>query len=89
MYSKALRELVKKECLSVGQRLREREGKRKKYVIFPAGPTAQRFFYTLKDEYNIEAEFFVDNNPELHGKTVCGKEVKDFVSAFPLGHGGG
>jgi len=81
MYSKALRELVKKECRQIEQKIAVNQDK--KYIIFPAGPTAQRFFYTLKDECGIEAEFFVDNNSKLEGKVVCGKQIKSFNSAFP------
>lgn len=83
MYSKALRENVKRECLYTRAKIDFFQGKVEKYVIFPAGPTAQRFFYTLKDECGIEAEFFVDNNPELENKSVCGKQVKSFDTAFP------
>ena len=49
---------------------------KKKIVIFPAGPTAQAFYHTLLNDYGIEAEFFIDNNPDIEGKSVCGKPIK-------------
>ena len=77
---KALRELVKRECYWLKQKIASFQGK--KYILFPAGPTAQRFYYTLKSDFGIEAEFFVDNNPSLEGKTLCGKPVMSFKTAF-------
>jgi hypothetical protein len=50
--------------------------KGKKVVLFPAGAAAQQYYYTLKNEFGIEIEFFIDNNPDLEGKTVCGKIIK-------------
>jgi FkbM family methyltransferase len=79
-YTNALRELVERECHWLIQKTKLLEGR--KYVIIPAGPTAQRTFNILKDKCGIEAEFFVDNNPELENKTVCGKQIKSFEMAF-------
>jgi FkbM family methyltransferase len=80
----AIKELVKRECYWLKQKIASFRGG--KYVLFPAGPTAQHFFYTLKDEFGIEAEFFIDNNPAMEGKIFCGKPVKNFQSVF---NGGG
>ena len=81
VYSKALCELVKRECYWIKQKVGQLQGKR--YVIFPAGPTARIIFNTLKNEYSIEADFFVDNNPQLEGKNLYGKPIKSFCAAFP------
>ena len=48
----------------------------KKFVIFPAGQTARAFYHTLKENYEIEAEFFIDNNPALKGQNIHGKPIK-------------
>ena len=69
----ALYKLVERECYWLHQRVDEFKGK--KYVLFPAGPTGQAFYYTLLNEYGIEAEFFIDNNAKFKGKSVCGKPV--------------
>jgi hypothetical protein len=71
--SNVIKELVKRECYWLRQKIASFQGK--KYVLFPAGPTTQRFFYTLKEDNGIEAEFFVDNNPALEGKILCGKPI--------------
>jgi hypothetical protein len=80
----ALRMLIAQESHRLSQKIESLKGK--KFVIFPAAPAARRFFYTLKKEYGIEAEFFVDNNPALEGKSLCGKPIK---SPKAIIHGGG
>jgi len=50
--------------------------KEKKFAIFPAGPTAQGFYLTLLNDYDIEADFFIDNNPQKKGHTYHDKPVK-------------
>ena len=72
-YVNALKTLCERESYWLLQRVKKFTGK--KFVIFPAGPTAQAFYYTLLNDYGIEAEYFIDNNPELQGKTVCGKLI--------------
>jgi FkbM family methyltransferase len=74
LYQKALKILCERE--SYWLRQKAESFKRKKIVIFPAGPTAQAFYDTLINDYGIEAEFFIDNNPKLDGKMICGKPVK-------------
>jgi FkbM family methyltransferase len=72
-YEEALQTLCDRESYWLRQRaevLKER-----KIVIFPAGPTAQTFFYTLLNDYGIEAEFFIDNAPSLKDRTICGKPI--------------
>jgi len=49
--------------------------KERKIVIFPADPTAQSFYYTLLNDYGIEAEFFIDNDPSHKGRVICGKPI--------------
>ena len=58
----ALYSLVERECYWLSKRVdmfRE-----KKFVLFPAGLTSQAFYHTLVNDYGIEAEFFIDNNPQ-------------------------
>lgn len=43
----------------------------KKVGIFGAGETAKRYI----DKFEIEADFFVDNNPKKWGEFFCGKEI--------------
>jgi len=70
----AMQALVDRECYYLQQKVELiKEGK---VAIFPAGPTAQAFFYTLRNQYKIETDLFIDNNPTLDGKIVCGKEIK-------------
>jgi FkbM family methyltransferase len=72
----------------VAQKLIEREVYRlrnfidefsgRKIAIFAAGNYGQQFFKSLKINFGIEAEFFIDNNPALHGGgggSICGKQV--------------
>jgi len=83
---KALKTLVERE--SCWLREKAESFNRKKFIIFPAGLTAQRFYYTLLNDFGIEADFFVDNNPAFAGKAVCGKPVLSFVHAFSENSGG-
>jgi FkbM family methyltransferase len=69
-----LQALCERESYWLRQRIESFKGR--KYVIFPAGPTAQEFYYTLLNDYGIETEFFIDNNTKLDGQNVCGKPVK-------------
>ena len=69
-----IRTLVKRESNWVLQKIESFRDK--KIVLFPAGITAQAFYLYLKKEYEIEAEFFIDNDPALDGKIICGKPVK-------------
>ena len=47
----------------------------RKIAIFSAGNYAQRFYDILKNEHNITAEFFIDNNPALDGNKIHEKPV--------------
>lgn len=47
----------------------------RKIAIFPAGNYAQKSYNRLKNEYGIEADFFIDNNPELVGQKACDKPI--------------
>jgi FkbM family methyltransferase len=47
----------------------------RKFAVFAAGLYGRRFFNWLANDYGIEAEFFIDNNPKLNGQIVCGKPI--------------
>jgi len=66
--------LCERESYQILRRAESLKGK--KIALFPAGPTAQSFYYTLLNDYGVEAEFFIDNDPALEGKIVCGKPVR-------------
>ena len=76
----ALRELVARESYCLRQKAESI--KKKKIVLFPAGSTAQIFYHRLRDGYDLEAEFFIDNNPALHGASVCGKPIYSLQAAL-------
>ena len=73
MITRALQTLIQRESYWLQKKISGALEKR--FVIFPAGPTAQTFYHTLKNEYGIEAKCFVDNSSALNGKSVCGKPV--------------
>ena len=79
-YSKSLRELVKRECFWQFKNIKSANNK--KIIIFTAGPTAQNFYFILKNELDMDVEFFIDNNEELENKYICGKIVKSLKSAL-------
>ena|GEM_PF-7035558 len=49
--------------------------KTRKFIIFGAGAYGVRCFDFLTKEVGLEIEFFIDNNSELAGTTVCGKPI--------------
>jgi len=51
--------------------------KNRKIAIFTAGIYAQRFYNRLKTKYNVDAEFFIDNDIKYSEKVfkVCGKDI--------------
>jgi len=73
-------------CVNILQTFCERESywirqrieslKDRKVALFPAALTSQRFYHSLRNDYGIEVEYFIDNNPEMCKKSICGKSVK-------------
>ncbi|GHT01615.1 hypothetical protein AGMMS50276_30000 [Synergistales bacterium] len=49
---------------------------KRRVAIFSAGATAQSFYNTLLADWGIEAEFFIDNNPDLENKLIHNKAVR-------------
>ena len=84
LYVQALQTLCDREIYWLRQRAESFKGRR--LVLFPAGPTSQASYYTLLNDYGIEAEFFVDNNPALKGMQVCGKPILSFDQVLEIEH---
>jgi len=73
MTYKTLYTLVERESYWLRQRIESLKGRR--VAVFPAGLTAQAFYHTLLNDYGIEADYFIDNNPDLTGTYICDKQV--------------
>ena len=80
--SNMLVELVRRETNWLKQKISAFDGE---YIIFPAGPTAQKFFHTLKDSYGIEAACFADNNPQMKKTSIFEKPVLSFEDVVSRG----